>query len=764
MKKNLYFILIFILYGLSGYAGNVAGTCELSGHIVDFSTGDHLPYATIRIKGTTIGTSTDASGHFFLTQLPSGKHMLIASLIGYHSSEQEIILKEGTKSDITLQMKEDAVQLSTVVVSANRNETKRKEAPAIVNVLTPLVFESTNSNMLSEGLCFLPGLRVENDCQNCGFQQVRINGLDGQYSQLLIDGRPIISALNGVYGIEQIPAGMIERVEVMRGGGSALYGSNAIGGVINIITREALTNTGSVAHNLTMIGGKSAENNTSLSASIVGSNNRSGLYLFSNIKNRNPYDNDNDGFTEICELKGNTSGFRAFYKPDSYSKITLEYHNITEKRRGGNLLNLPPHEADVAEAAEHNINGGGLKYDIYSRNYKHKVSIYGSAQYTERDSYYGAGKDPNAYGSTTDMTADAGTCYTYDFNHLWFMPASLAGGFEYNTDHLIDEAPGYHRSTDQTARIGSFFLQNEWKNEKMSILLGGRLDKHNMVEDVVFSPRLNFRYNPIEDIGLRLSYSEGFRAPQVFSEDLHILAVKGTVVLIESAPDLKPEHTKSYSASADLYHTFGSVQTNLLAEVFYTDLKDVFVLEKTGTNADGNEIQEKRNGSGAIVKGMNIELKVAPSRDYQLQAGLTLQQSEYKKPEKWSDDPDAPFVTEMFRSPDLYGYFTGTAKPLKKFSVSLSGTYTGSMYVEHFAGDIPKDKIEKSPDFFDANFKLSYTFKLNGSTGIEIYAGIYNLFNAYQKDFDKGKERDAGYIYGPVYPRSYFGGLKIVFL
>lgn len=210
---------------------------NISGHTVDKATDSHIGYITILIKGTTIGTATDATGHFFLRNLPVGEYTIVASAVGYKTIEKKIKLIKGKTLEINFEMDEDAIMLDNVVVSANRNETKRREASNIVNVLTDKLFETTNSVCLAQGLNFQPGLRVENNCQNCGFQQVRINGLEGPYSQILIDSRPIFSALAGVYGLEQIPANMIDRVEVVRGGGSALFGSNAIAGTINIITK-----------------------------------------------------------------------------------------------------------------------------------------------------------------------------------------------------------------------------------------------------------------------------------------------------------------------------------------------------------------------------------------------------------------------------------------------------------------------------------------------------------------------------------------------
>ena len=305
------------------------------------------------------------------------------------------------------------IQLETVVISANKNETNRLEAPIVVHVMTPKLFENTNSVCLAQGLSFQPGLRVETNCQNCGFQQVRINGLDGPYTQLLLDGKALFSSLNGVYGIEQIPTGMIERVEVMRGGGSALYGANAIGGTVNIITKEPLNNLFMISHNLTAIGNSAYDNTTSLNTSLVNSQRDAGIYLFGTSRHRQHYDHDGDHFSEIGKLKLTTLGFRSFYKPTSQTKLTLEYHNIREFRRGGNLFSLPPHETDITEQADHDINGGGVDFTFFSKDYAHKLNLYSSVQHTARQSYYGAGKDPKAYGKTNDLTAIAGIQYFY---------------------------------------------------------------------------------------------------------------------------------------------------------------------------------------------------------------------------------------------------------------------------------------------------------------------------------------------------------------
>ncbi|GAB4290787.1 MAG: TonB-dependent receptor [Marinilabiliales bacterium] len=761
VKKYFWILIIILSCSIAGFAQKKTDA-NIYGHVIDKSSKEHIPYINISLKGTTIGTSTDATGHYYLKNLPEGEFSIIVSGIGYKTTEQKINIVAGKTIEVNFEIEENNIMLDGVVVSANRNETNRKEAPTIVNIISPKTFENTNSVCLAQGLNFQPGLRVETNCQNCGFQQVRINGLDGPYSQILIDSRPIFSSLANVYGIEQIPTNMIERVEVVRGGGSALFGSNAIAGTINIITKEPINNSVSLSNNTTLIYGKKTDINTSLNASVVSDDNKTGVMIFGSTRQRSPFDYDSDGFSEIGKINAKNIGFRSFYRINNYNKLTIEYHNIGEYRRGGNNFDDSPHEADIAEEIEHNINTGSFKYDVFSKNTKHRYNIYLSAQKIDRQSYYGAQKDPNAYGSINDKTFVTGMQYTYSIDTLLFMPAVLTMGTEYSTNEMLDKMLGYNRIINQAVNTKSAFLQNEWKNDKLSILLGGRFDKHNLIKNPIISPRVNFRYSPNEFMSIRTSYSSGFRAPQTFDEDLHVTAVGGNVALISLEPNLEAEKSQSYSASIDVYTTIGLIQTNFLIEGFYTNLDNVFVLEEIGTDSSGNIMLERRNGSGAVVQGINFEGKVVPTKKIQFQFGFTLQKSEYKKAQQWSDNESLIPQKKIFRSPDKYGYLTANYKAVKNLDIALSGTYTGNMLVQHFKGYIPEDTEEETPDFFDLNIKLSYDLKLNSNSKLQLNGGIKNIFNSYQNDFDKGEFRDSGYIYGPALPRSYFFGLKFM--
>ena len=756
-------MLVLACVSMSSYAVNpIKEGNMIAGHVIVKGTEESIPFATVVILGTNRGAVSNEEGQFEFRKLAAGKYTLRVQVMGYKTQEKTITVSAEATSVVHFQMEEVSFTTDEVVVSANRTEVSRKAAPVVVNVMSAKLFETVNSTDLAKSLNFQSGLRVENNCQNCGFPQVRINGLEGPYSQILINSRPIISALSGVYGLEQIPVNMIERVEVVRGGGSALFGANAVGGTINIITKDPINNSFQVASTMSNMNGKSWEQYMGGNVSLVAKDNSYGIALYETYRNRNPYDADGDGFSELGKLNMNTFGMRAYYRPNYFSRINVEYHTTNEFRRGGNKFNLQPHEADITEQTKHIINSGGVSYDRYWGE-KHKMSVYGSIQHTDRNSYYGAQKDMNAYGKTNDLTWVVGGMYVGNMDRCLFAPATFTGGVEYQSNSLHDVMTGYHRDMQQDVRIAGGFVQNEWRLNRWTMLVGARLDKHNLIDHPIFSPRVNFLYKPSDNLQARLTYSTGFRAPQAYDEDLHVTAVGGEGVQIRLADGLREERSNSFSGSVDWSFPMGHWQSNILLEGFYTDLHHVFVLEDIGEDQNGDKIKERRNGSGAKVYGVNLDAKVAHGREAQLQLGFTVQRSRYNRAEVWTSEGEEEQTTKrMPRTPDYYGYFTFTSAPLKNFDFSLSGTYTGKMIVPHMAGYIEKSRMEHTPQFMDLNLKLNYTFVLKDHIKMQVNGGVQNIFNSFQKDLDKGEFRDAGYFYGPTQPRTYFVGIKIM--
>ncbi len=773
--KKIFTLTVLILLSATSYIslavephptkGNI-----IFGHVIEKGTEENLAYATALIIELNQGTTTDENGKFIFEKIPAGTYTIRVQYVGFKPLEKTITVSDEFSVDIHFEMVSDNF-MDEVVVSANRNETSRRVAPVVVNVMNQKLFETVNSTDLAKSLNYQSGLRVENNCQNCGFPQVRINGLEGPYSQILINSRPIISALSGVYGLEQIPVSMIERVEVVRGGGSALFGANAVAGTINIITKDPIDNSFQVNTSISNLNGKSWEEYVGGNASLVSKDNTYGIAFYQSYRNRAPYDADDDGFSELGKLSLHNFGFRSYYRPTQMSRINLEYHTTNEFRRGGNKFDLEPFETDITEQTKHIINSGGLSYDLFMDNYKHKLSVFSSIQHTNRNSYYGALQDPNAYGTTKDLTWIAGGMYVGNYNRFLFSPSTFTAGMEYQQDILHDIMTGYDRDMTQNVKIGSVFVQNEWKMKQFVLLAGIRMDMHNLIEKPIFSPRINLLYKPMDNLQARLTWSTGFRAPQAYDEDLHVTAVGGEGVLIRLADGLKPERSNSFSGSVDWTARFGQFQTNLLVEGFYTGLNHVFVLEDIGQDANGNMIKERRNGNGARVYGVNLDGKIAYRDIASLQLGFTIQRSRYKEPEAWSDNPEVAPIKNMPRTPDYYGYFTLTTTPFTNFEASLSGIYTGRMYVPHYAPvDLPAeylgqyitaDEMVHTPDFFELNIKIGYTFILKDHIKLQLNGGVQNIFNAFQKDLDRGAYRDSGYFYGPTQPRTYFIGIKI---
>ena len=668
----------------------------------------------------------------------------------------------------------DTVHVDEVVISSNREQTLRHEAPTLVEVLSVKAMHIANAVCLAQGLAFSTGVRVENDCQNCGFMQARINGLDGHYTQILIDSRPVISSLAGVYGLEQLPVEMIDRVEIVRGGGSALFGASAIGGTINIITKESLKNAASVSHTVTGIGGLSAlDNTTGASVSLVTPNNKAGIHLFGQSRFRNPYDHNRDGYSDIPKLQNLAMGFRAYWRPSLYSKLTIQYHTLRDEHRGGNRLDLQPHESNISEGAAHRIHSGQIDYHLHLG--RHCVEAYAGVQNTRLESYYGGIGEGSAeevaaalkaYGYTHSFSTLAGARYTYSFEKLWFMPATLTAGVEYNLDILHDSIPGYASYTDQLVHIYSAYLQNEWQNKAWSILVGARLDKHTLVQTPVVSPRVSVRYSPIRPLSLRLGYGMGFRAPQTYDEDLHVAMAEGERIQSRLAEGLREERSHNATLSVDYDLHAGQLRLDMEGEAFFTYLDHIFATRRI-TDDYGQEWEERYNADKGFVYGVHVEVNATWKRWLNASAGITWQQSRYNKPVVGNED--ATPEERMLRTPNLYGHLMVESNPWRNLVISVTGTLTGPMLVPH---ELSVPVLVESQTFFDLGAKISYDFHIRNRSNnpeghkettavLQLNAGVQNIFNSYQKDLDTGLDRDSGYIYGPLMPRSYFVGVRL---
>jgi outer membrane receptor for ferrienterochelin and colicins len=766
MQKRDVFRLVLTVFVMLPVIVN----CQvLSGRVT--SDNGVVPFANIIIEGGGFGVATNEYGDYRIEALEIGYQYLIISALGMNEQRLKIDIIDGVNI-IDINLESLVYNLDQVVVTGTKTFKRRTQSPVIVNVIDSKQLENVQACNLAEGLKFQPGLRVETDCQTCNYTQLRMNGLTGGYSQILINGRAIFSPLTGLYGMEQIPTNMIDRIEVVRGGGSSLYGSSAIGGIVNVITKIPTSNNYSLGYDFSIINRDTQDKVIYGNATVISDNKNSGATFFVNNRNRGLYDHNGDDFSELPSLMDNTFGATLFLLPSKNQKLEANLGSIHEYRYGGEMINRAPHFSMQSEERVHDVLLGNLDYQINFNDSRSSFIAYLAAQQTNRTHYTGIRPEIGSaddvthlenppYGTSLNTTKQAG----FQINHSiskFFGPNVLTIGSEVVSDDVMDEISAYNYLVDQKVVTQGVFFQSDWElTESFNLLSGARFDSHSLLDNIVVSPRLSFLYKLRRETQFRLTYSTGFRAPQAFDTDLHMAFSGGGVSRIILSDDLKQERSKSLSASVNYDKATEGYIYGFTFEGFYTHLKDAFYQDPDGSDSYG-DIFVKRNGAGAKVMGLTIEFRANIKRKVQLESGFTLQQSFYDEAVKYSDD--LPIKKEFLRSPDNYGYATISYNPSAKMSFAANLVHTGVMSLIHLAGAPGQleDEFLESPVFNAIGIKSTYIQVLKESgIKIEYSAGVKNLTNDFQQEFDSLKNRDSNFIYGPSMPRTIYFGLTL---
>jgi len=766
--KSILIIAFANLLSLTVYAQ----TYTVKGRVESNNKAEAIPFATIQVKGISLGTAADEQGRFVIKNIPVDHHTFIISSIGYKTAEFN--MKDSAQNnDILFVLKAEQMNMNEVVVTGTRTAKRITDSPVIVNLINKKGLDQVVAVNLSEGLKYQSGLRVETDCQTCNYTQLRINGLQGGYSQILINSRPIFSPLTGLYGLEQIPVNMIERIEVVRGGVSALYGSGAIGGTVNVITRMPKENTFNVSNTFQLIRSETTDNIITANATVVDKEGKVGASFFVNNRNRGMYDANGDNFSELPELKDNSFGTNLFYLPTANQKLSLSFSSIHEYRYGGEIVEEPAHLAQQSEERTHDVLMGSLDYQINFNENKNSLVFYYGGQQTDRSHFTGVFPDDSEaitdylanppYGISDVITHQGGMQFNHKSEKFLSGDAITTLGVEYVYDDVLDKIDSYNYLIDQTTTDLGLLLQHDWNiTDDLNLLSGGRLDKHNLVDNVIISPRLSALYKLKENTQFRLGWGTGFRAPQAFDTDLHIAFAGGGISRVSLADELVEERSNSYTASMNYDRATVNSILGFTIEGFYTKLDSAFYLFPLGEDEFGERF-EKRNGPGATVQGVTLEARANFDYVFEVDAGFTLQSSLYDEPVENIEDLSPR--REFMRTPNNYGYATFIYTPTKYWSASTNLVYTGSMEIAHFGGEgtgQAEDTYFTSPTFTEIGFRVGHTFKMaNSKTGIELFGGVKNLFDAYQNDFDISKNRDSNFVYGPALPRTFFIGLEL---
>jgi len=728
---------------------------------------DPVSFANIFFEDDKKGSSSDINGVYTVVSENLGVQLLTISAIGMQTKKIYFDVKKGMNK-LDIELNHSIYDLNQIVVTGTKTFKRKIDSPVIVDIISSKKLQNIQACNLADGLSFSSGMRVENDCQTCNYTQLRMNGLSGSYSQILINGRPIISPLTGLYGLEQIPSNMINRIEVVNGGGSSLYGSSAIGGVVNVITNTPQFNKFSLAYDYNNINKQNTHHSIYGNVSVVNKN--IGVTFFINNNKREAYDHNFDNFSELPEINYNGFGANLFLIISEDQKLDLNFGSINEYRYGGEITHKVPHLAMQSEERNHDVLMGSIEHNINFSKNKSSISSYFAIQQTKRDHYTGVRPDPNSfqdtlhlnnppYGNSYNLTSQIGFQFDHRNNKLMGTNVITIGS-DYTIDNVRDEILAFNYLIDQNVKSLGVFLQSDWQlNKRFNFLFGTRFDKHSSLEKFVTSPRFSFLYNLSAYAQFRASLSSGFRAPQAFDTDLHMSFSGGGVSRIILDENLKEEKSQSYSASFNYDKPNVNYLYGFTIIGFYTNLKDAFFQQLNGED-DFGDILLKKNGGDAIVKGFTIEGRVSLNQKVNFQSALTLQSSSYLDPISYSE-----FLSkkkEFLKTPNSYGYSTLSYRYNQNLIFNTSFLYTGKMTLLHVGGapEQENDDFKVSKTFKTIDIKTTYIQNIKKiEVNLEYSIGVKNITNDYQNDFDTLKNRDSNYVYGPRFPRTFYFSL-----
>jgi outer membrane receptor for ferrienterochelin and colicins len=718
-------------------------------------------YAAVGQFNTSVGTVCDGNGRFELVLSPEAPPTIKISCLGFADTIYRLRLP--IPRDLWFFIRSAAIEFGAeVVVSAHRTGRRQLDNPVPVNVIDRRGLAAVHALNLSAGLNYQPGLRVETDCQTCNYSQLRINGLSGSHSRILVNGRPMLSDIAGLYVLEQFPEALIERIEVVRGGGSVLYGPGAIAGTVNIISRSAHPGDWNAGLDHTLLpGGSSASQLKGFTSLGTATGKLSGM-ITGNLRNQEAWDANGDGYSEIPKMQGGSLASAGQYKISPATSLEGRAFYIGEYRRGGDMLDVPAIEATQSEERTQHILASDISLQ-HKFNERQSAAVFAAAQQTRRTHYTGI-DHADGYGSTYNFTIYGGMQYHLR-THLFSAarPLMFTLGSELQQDEIKDEIPAYAYRIAQENKTAGVFFQSDWEVFSfLTLLTGLRIQYHSNIFGARWLPRLAALIKMHKTAQLRFGYATGIRPPQAFDTDLHIAFAGGGVSLVAIQPQLRAETSQSLNASLD----FNKVASNHLWGVtlspFYTALADAFVLVEVTDAGDGNRRFEKTNGDDARVWGITFEGRANFRRIVELDAGFTLQESRYAKAVKWVDG--ATPGRRFLRTPNSYGFANLRFNMRRQWQLSIAALHTGKMEVLHLTGAPEQnvDALKETPIFTDVTLKLSKTLRfVTSNLKWRLYVGVGNLLDSYQNDFDTTRYRDSNYIYGPSRPRHFFAGVLL---
>ncbi len=798
MKQVFLVVLMVGLIGLlpmtllaSDRTGGIEGT------IIDGETGKPMPFVNIIVQGSPVGDATDTNGHYSIPRVVEGEYDMIVSMMGYGKVTKRVKVTAGEVAIVDFELAVSAIEMGEVVVTGTRTPRYVKEVPVRTEVITRKTIRDKAACNIYEALEGEPGVQVEQACQACNFSTVRLQGLGPDHTQMLIDGQPVYTGLASVYGLQQIGTSGVERMEIVKGAGSALYGSQAVAGAINLIS----TMPGpSPQFDLLLQYGSYGTSRVELGAS--STIDRVGFVIFAQRASGDAIDETRDGQTsgEVRNPDGISDrvmtestnlGFNVTIDSlSSGDRMTIRGRSVREMRRGG-VMDEGIYTNPFTPGTERIITDRHVLDGTYKKAFSDGSDISVTAAYAHHerdatnDTFVGDYEDANGELPPLDMlrpyVADEDVYTTnVDYGYL-FGRHRLLTGLQYTHNRLeesgmyvvVDEddlayGTGYASESEKHANDVGLYLQDEYvRDEKLEIVAGLRVDMHRS-EDNFFgsgnaapqeaepvkydetsvNPRLALRYKIKSDIYLRGSFGTGFRVPYGFSEDLHLCSGSPR---IWKGPGLMPESSRSLTLSAD----WEGNKTQWGINFYRTYLMDkIGIVDASDEAARMGYTYEWKNIDDAYVQGFELYAGWQPVQWMDLDASVTLNHGEYENVrDDWVGTPyegDSKYISRFAE------YTAGLDFTIPGHGWDfVSGAYlTGPMYIDYYADGDGPTKIKKTAPFWIINGKVSKRVFRQ----VNLFVGGRNLTNYVQpeKHID-----DAAFMYAPVYGRMFYGGIGL---
>lgn len=694
----------FFLTAVLGIASMAvyAQTGTLKGKVTD-GDGNVMPAATISFPQLKMRTVSDSLGNYILRSVPLGTYQLEASFVGYTIFSQTVNIDQANeRQDIKL-VNNPYNSLDEVVVSGTMKEISKLDSPVPVEVYSAKFFKANPTPSLFDALQNINGVRPQLNCNVCNTGDIHINGLEGPYTMILIDGMPIVSGLSTVYGLSGIPQSLIDRIEVVKGPASTLYGSEAVGGLINVITKRP---ENSPVLSVDAFGTSWGEVNTDLAAKFKVGNKVQSLLGINYFNYQNPIDNNEDNFTDVT-LQNRISIFNKWNFDRKDNRIfSLAGRYVYEDRWGGEMN--------------------------WEKKYRGGDEVYGESIYTSRWEFFGTyqlpvkekilfqfstnGHNQNSVYGDTPYMADQ---YIGFGQFTWFKTLGkheLLTGLTYRYTYYDDNTPAtadpkdLDRNKPTNTNLPGIFVQDQITFDKNNTLLLGLRYDYNSLHGNIVTPRINYKWSSDDKSNvLRVSFGNGYRVANVFTEDHAALTGAREVVFIN---DLRPETSWNGNLNFVKKMSVGDSFIGFDATAFYTYFDNKIVADY---DTDPNKIIYDNLDGHAVSQGVSLNLDIILPIGLKILAGATAMDVYSKK----DGIRTRQLFTEKFTGTWNIGY---TLKHLG-LTVDYTGNLYGPMRLPLLSETDPRR--EYSPWWSIQNIQL--TKRVGGKT--EIYGGVKNLLN-----------------------------------